>query len=111
MKKILKFIAALLLLPTTVFAGAATNTVPLDNPLGATDVSSFIGVIIRGVLGIVGVLALLYFVLGGLTWLTSQGAQDKVKRGKETITWATFGLAMIFFSYVVVNFVLEKLLS
>lgn len=118
MKKISKFLASLLLLPVKVLAqgGNASSTpppaaVPLENPLGAADVSSFTANVIQGVLGIVGVLALLYFVLGGLQWLTSQGNQDKVKRGRETLIWATFGLAMIFFSYIVVEYVLKTLIS
>ncbi len=113
MKKILKFLPTfLLLLPGLVLAADdATPPVALDNPLGASDVGGFIGNAINGVLGVVGALSLFYFVLGGLTWMTSQGSQDKVKRGKETLIWATFGLAMIFFSYALVNFVLKKLIS
>lgn len=118
MKKILKLLPTfLLLLPSLVLAEDATqapppaSTVPLDNPLGASDVGGFIGNAINGVLGVVGALSLFYFVLGGLTWMTSQGSQEKVKRGKETLIWATFGLAMIFFSYALVNFVLKNLIS
>ncbi len=117
MKKILKFLPTfLLLLPSLVLAAEdpapnTNSTIPLDNPLGASDVGGFIGNAINGVLGVVGALSLFYFVLGGLTWMTSQGSQEKVKRGKETLIWATFGLAMIFFSYALVNFVLKKLVS
>lgn len=116
MKKIYQLVLLGLFLPVLVLAQEASSTtsgevVPLDNPLRATDVSSFVASIINAVLGVVGAVALLYFVLGGLTWMTSQGNQDKVKRGKETITWATFGIVAIFFSYVIVNFVIERLLS
>lgn len=88
-----------------------SQAVSLENPLGATTAEDFIGTIIRSILGIVGALALLYFVLGGLQWMTSQGSPDKVKKGKETIVWATFGLGIIFLSYSIVNFVLKSLLS
>ncbi len=117
MKKILKFLPTfLLLLPLVVLAQENTNSaivppVSLDNPLGSNDVGGFVGNAINGILGIVGALSLFYFVLGGLTWMTSQGNQEKVKRGKETLIWATFGLAMIFFSYALVSFVLKKLIG
>ena len=59
----------------------------------------------------VGSLALLMFVYGGLTWMTASGAQDKVQKGKDIIMWATIGLVVIFASYALVNFVLESVIG
>ena len=98
-----------LLLIIGLWPSVALADVSLVNPLRAENVPQFVGIVIRAVLGLVGALALLYFVLGGLNWLTSQGNPEKVKRGKETITWATFGIAIIFASYALVNYVLGKL--
>jgi hypothetical protein len=67
--------------------------------------------VIKGIMGIVGAVALLYLVLGGLTWLTSQGSPDKVKKGKETLLWAVSGLAMIFFSYAILSYIFTNFLS
>lgn len=114
MKKIFKLALILLLISNKALAASDDPLPPvsIENPIGgADDVSGFVANIINGVLGIVGVLALFYFVLGGLTWMTSQGSQDKIKKGKETLVWATFGLAMIFFSYTLVKFVLDKLIG
>lgn len=83
----------------------------LDNPLSVDSVPLLINNVIKGIMGIVGAVSLLYLVLGGLMWLTSQGNTEKVKKGKETIVWAVAGLAMIFFSYVILNFIFEKFLS
>ena len=87
-----------------------TNSpVKLDNPLG-TDASpqKLIGRVINAVLGIVGSLALLMFVYGGITWMTSAGNDEKVKKGKDILIWATIGLVIIFASYSLVNFVITK---
>ncbi len=92
------------LLPTFVFAQA------LENPLGTSpelvDPRAIIGNIIRAILGIVGSLALLVFIFGGLTWVTSAGSAEKVKKGKDMMMWAALGLAIIFFSYALVRFVI-----
>jgi hypothetical protein len=53
----------------------------------------------------VGAVALLMFVYGGLLWLTSGGAADKVNKGKEVMVWAVIGLVVIFSSYGLVKFV------
>lgn len=83
----------------------------LDNPLSAESVPALINTIIKAILGIVGAIALLYLILGGLTWLTSQGSSDRVKKGRETLIWAIFGLAMIFFSYAILDYVFDNFLS
>lgn len=90
---------------------ARAEAINLENPLSADSVPELINNVIKAILGIVGAIALLYFILGGFTWLTSQGKADQVKRGRETLIWATFGLAMIFLSYTILNFVFTKFLS
>lgn len=82
-------------------------TVKLDNPLGSvTTPQVLIGKIINSVLGVVGSLALLMFIFGGLTWMTSAGSADKVKKGKDIIVWSAIGLVVIFASYGLVRFLI-----
>lgn len=78
-------------------AGSATC---LTNPLGSVSTpQALIGRVINSVLGIVGSLALLMFVYGGLIWMTSSGNQEKVKKGRDTLVWAAIGLVIIFSAY------------
>ncbi len=88
----------------------ASADVPLYNPLKAPDIETAIQYVIRGILGIVGAIALIYLIIGGVTWLTSQGNKDRITRGKDTVVWAIFGILMIFASYVILNFVMGTLL-
>lgn len=85
-----------------MFPGAAHATT-LINPLGETDVRLIFGRVISGALSIVGSFALLMFVYGGVLWLTSRGDQKQITKGKDTLTWATLGLVIIFGSYILVN--------
>lgn len=84
------------------------DTVRLDNPLGQDDVQpeALIANVINSIFGIVGSLALLMFIYGGLMWMTSAGNQEKVKQGRGVILWASIGLAIIFMSYMLVRFVI-----
>lgn len=79
----------------------------LDNPIGTYSIPELIGRVIRALLGIIGSLALIMFVAGGLMWMTSMGNEKRVAAGKSTLIWAAVGLVVVFFSYVIVKFVLE----
>jgi hypothetical protein len=96
--------------------GTNCNTVSLGNPLGGEDgkgpsVNIIIGSVINAVLGVIGSLALLMFVFGGITWMTSSGSPEKVKKGRDIIIWSVIGLAVIFFSYALVNFVIFDIIG
>lgn len=78
----------------------------LPNPLGYVNPQDIIGNVIKAILGLVGSLALLAFIYGGFLWVTSAGNDEKVKKGKDVIMWSAFGLAVIFASYALVNFVI-----
>jgi hypothetical protein len=108
MKKIINYIW---LASLPISALAVDGKINLENPLSVDSVPLLINNVVKAILGIVGAVALLYLVLGGLTWLTSQGKADQVKKGKDTLVWAVAGLAMIFFSYAILNYVFTNFLS
>lgn len=81
----------------------------LPNPLGITDVNALIARLITFVLSLVGSVSLLMFVYGGLTWMTSAGSSEKIKKGRDIIVWAVIGLVIVFSSYILVKFVIVGL--
>ncbi len=87
----------------------ADKSVGLDNPLGGTDIPPIISRIITHALGIVGALALLMFIWGGFIWMTAAGNTERVKKGMNTLLWATIGLVVIFASYVILKFIFDVL--
>ncbi len=94
----------------TMFAHAqvegcpAGSTTCLTNPLGDVKTpQQLIGKVINAVLGLVGSLALLMFVFGGLTWMTSGGNAEQVKKGRDILVWAAIGLVIIFSAYGLVR--------
>ncbi len=90
-------------------AGCPAGTTCLENPLGTdTSPQKLIGNVINAVMGVVGSIALLMFIFGGLTWMTSGGSSEKVKKGKDILIWSAIGLIVIFSSYALVYFVITK---
>lgn len=61
------------------------------------------------ILGLVGSLALLALVVGGLMWILSAGNAEIVTRGKQTIIGAVVGLAIVFTSYMIIQLVFTAL--
>lgn len=88
-----------------------TSAISLQNPLGSgTDsFQILIGKVITAVMGVVGSIALLMFIYGGITWMSSSGNQEKVKKGQGIIVWAAIGLVVIFLSYALTRFVLSSI--
>ncbi len=74
---------------------------------GNYSVNDFLGIFTKVsgmILGVVGALALLAFVVGGFMFMFSGGNQNWVARGKATIIGAVIGLAIVFFSYTIIKF-------
>lgn len=89
----------------------------LDNPTGGKEgaakegdcrsISIFVTMLIlvaNYLFGIVGALALLFFIYGGFTLILSRGAPDSVKKGKDIMVAAIVGLIIVFGAYMLVRF-------
>ncbi len=61
------------------------------------------------ILGIVGSLALVMFIYGGLMFLISAGSSDKIAEARKIIVAAAIGLIIVFASYLIIKFVLLSL--
>jgi len=88
--------------------GADTSAPPppitLYNPLGGdVTIAEFIGRGVRAVIGIVGALALLMFIYGGIVWMTAGGSQDRITSAKNILKNSFIGIMLIFFSYTIIS--------
>ena len=76
------------------------------------DPNSFEGLgvfIIQGILAIVGVLALVFLVIGGVRYITAGDDSEAAEGGKKTVTNAIIGLVIVILSYVVIAVVVNAL--
>lgn len=82
---------------------------PLGSSQNCNDPRVIIGNVIKVVLGLVGSLALVLFIYGGVVMMTSAGNSDRVTTGRNTLVWATIGLLVIFSSYTLVGFIIRSI--
>ena len=69
--------------------------------------SSMIQIIINILLYIVGIIAVIMIVVGGIRYTVSNGNASQVKEAKDTILYAVVGLIVAIMSYAIVNFVIS----
>ncbi len=60
---------------------------------------------------IVGIIAVVMIIVGGVKYITSGGASEKVTAAKNTILFAVIGLIIVALSQIIVRFVLSKTTS
>ena len=77
-----------LLLPETVWAQSATASPAV------TSVNNFLTELIRILSGIAGLIATGFFVIGGLSYITSSGNPLALERAKRTLIFSAFGLVI-----------------
>lgn len=93
---------------TTLGAGGGGSR--LVNPLpGVNSIAGLVGRLVKGILGIVGSVALLMFVYGGVRWILSAGDPKDVSASRNIIKNATIGMVLIFFSYTISSVILGLL--
>ena len=75
---------------------------------GDTDANPLIVSVVNLLLYIVGIVAVIMIIVGGMKYLTSSGDSGKVTSAKNTVVYAVVGLVVAIFSWVVVNFVVKQ---
>ncbi len=63
--------------------------------------------IIEAIILVLGIVAVIFIIIGGVQYMTSIGDAGKVKKAKDTILYAVIGLVICILSYVIVNFVID----
>lgn len=64
------------------------------NPLAFNTVDGFLTSILAYLQGVMGVIAVIAIVIGGIMYMTSAGDPGKVEKAKSTVTYAMIGLAI-----------------
>jgi hypothetical protein len=55
-----------------------------------------------------GILSVVFLIIGGIRYATSEGSSDKVTRAKQTLTYAVIGLAVSILAGAIVGFVVAR---
>lgn len=70
----------------------------------APDVTVVIQNILNGIIITLGIVAVIYIVIGGVGYMTSTGDSDKLSKAKRTILYATIGLVICALAATIINF-------
>ena len=60
--------------------------------------------ILYTIIGLVGIIAVIFVVIGGIKYMTSAGDSEKVKTAKKTISYAVLGIIVTALAFAIVNF-------
>ena len=106
------------LLPVTpTFADTCSADVPVKvrQAAGCMGNTNDLPVVIQNILSIVigvcGLVAVVYIIIGGYNYMTSSGDSAKIEKAKKTITYAVIGLIVCALAFVIVNFVINTVRS
>ena len=80
----------------------------IKNSLNSNDLMTTLNTIINVVIGIIGFVAVMVIILGGVQYTTSAGDSGKVKKAKDTIMYGIIGLVVALMAYSIVNFILSN---
>ena len=94
---------------TAAPVASTLTTIELTNPIGETDPRLILGNLVKAIFSIVGSLALLMVVYGGVLWITSRGETKQVQKGKDILIWCFLGLVIMASAYVIINAVITGL--
>jgi hypothetical protein len=112
-------IASLLIASCALFlatpALASWPATPLLPPCSSSGDCGFNDFILLGInltkmiLGLVGSLALLFFIYGGITFMLAGGKSEAIDKGKKILTNAVIGVAIVLGAWIIVNFAIAAL--
>lgn len=78
---------------------------------GTTDIRVTIAQIIKVAMGLLGIVAVVIILIGGFTWMTAGGNEEKVGEAKKWIFAGIIGLAIILSAYALASFVINSLVQ
>lgn len=79
-------------------------------PAGAGTVTDFILLVINVLLIIIGLLTVLFIIIGGFRYVTAQGNEEQIESAKNTLKNSIIGLAIVILSFVIVRVIANALI-
>jgi len=110
-------VSGLSLMPATVMADARDDVCKgveltggsCDPTPGQPTVNSIIKDVVNILSFVVGVVAVIMVIVGGLKYITSGGDSNSVNSAKNTILYAVIGLVVVALAQIIVRFVLTRI--
>ena len=66
-------------------------------------------IILNVVIGLAGLVSVIFIIIGGLNYMTSSGEAAKIEKAKKTILYAVIGLVVCALSFAIANFAIDAI--
>jgi hypothetical protein len=73
-----------------------------ENPLTQTTVNN----VANAAFMLAGIVAVVFIIIGGISYSISAGDPGKISKAKDTILYAVIGLIVVLVSFIIVQFVI-----
>ena len=81
-----------------------------DTGINTSDsLPTYAGILIKTLLGLLGLVFILLIIYAGFLWMTSQGDDTKVTKAKGLIINSMIGLVIILCSYIIADFIITTI--
>lgn len=90
---------------------AATTPTVVTNKIKVDNFVQLAENIFKWILSVAGGIALLMLIIGGITYITSSGNEQRTTMAKKTVYWALGGLMLIILAYGIGSIIYEIFFS
>lgn len=81
----------------------------LLSPSGPNPLSTVINNVMKWILGVVGFIAIIAFVISGIQYMTAAGNQNMMEAGKRNMMWSIVGVVVALMGMVILLFIQSML--
>ncbi len=89
--------------------GDTANVAQLSG--SSRDLSTFIGSVVKNLLGFLGTIFFVLILYAGFMWMTAAGNDERITKAKKILSNSVIGLAVVVFAYAIVGFVLNAFIQ
>lgn len=82
-----------------VFIPLTAGAAPYLSPIGCNSFDQCIRDVVNYIGQVAIPIAIVMFVIGGFMFVTAGGSEERVSRGKKTLTWAAIGFVIILIAF------------
>ena len=94
--------------PAQKYTGTAAQQAATGD---SRDLMFILNLIINVALGVIGFVAVVMIIMGGVQYTTSSGDAAKVTKAKNTILYGVVGLVIALLAFAIVNFILTNVFN
>jgi len=111
MKKVKYLFWLLIIYTSPVLAKIDPPVNSNNNPLPTKTLPEIIYSISNSLTLLVGVIAILFIIIGGFQYITSAGNPDNIGKAKNTILYGIIGIIVVLCAWLIVKFVINSLIQ